>query len=142
MGLDSRAFKESSTQWLEYNTTNNKKTTFIWNGPDVGPFQIPSNPSPSLTHLSFNVSKRENGKQNRKFKQNRTHCKGNMSPLQMMIAGNSLYTGRLCYRMCSCQSTVGLTILSLCKFCFLCTKSLFYSCCIKSSPDDSIDFKC
>ena len=37
-----------------------------------------------------------------------------------------LYTGRLWYRMCSCQPTVGLTILPLCKFCFYFTKSQFY----------------
>ena len=40
---------------------------------------------------------------------------------------NSSYTGRLCHHMCSCQPTVGLTILSLHKVCFHCTKSLFYS---------------
>ena len=42
-------------------------------------------------------------------------------------AGNSFYTGRLWHHMCSCQPTVGLTVLSLYKFCFHCTKSLFYS---------------
>ena len=42
-------------------------------------------------------------------------------------AGNSLYIGRLWYRMCSCQSTVGLITLPLYKICFHCTKSLFYS---------------
>ena len=42
-------------------------------------------------------------------------------------AGNSLYMGRLWYHMCSCQPTVGLTVLSLYTFCFHCTNSLFYS---------------
>ena len=45
-----------------------------------------------------------------------------------MILLLSFYTGRLWYHRCSCQSTVGLTILSLHKVvCFYCTKSLFYS---------------
>ena len=41
-------------------------------------------------------------------------------------AGNSSYTGRQWYRMCSCQPTVELITLSLHKFSFHCTKSLFY----------------
>ena len=41
-------------------------------------------------------------------------------------AGNSLYTGRLWYRMHSCQPTVGFIILSLSRIFFRYTKSLFY----------------
>ena len=46
-------------------------------------------------------------------------------PVVPCHSGNSLYTRRLWYHMCNCQPTVGLTILSLFKFCFHCTKSLF-----------------
>ena len=48
-----------------------------------------------------------------------SHCTNLPIPkLSSPWAGISLYTGRLWYHMCSCQTTVGLTILSLYKFVF------------------------
>ena len=48
-------------------------------------------------------------------------------PLDSIYWTRELFIHGKAMNMCSCQPTVGLTILSPYKFCFLCTTSLFYS---------------